>query len=787
MDLDIRPAGHGKQENHGRRIETTLYNNTPSKSDFEIICGRENTASYGACIATAYATLQVSGLPTSEYPAFPGLPFQVRVSKLDRYKQIVSSDSSSLVEVQSSITGSLVEPDTSFSTSGLTVASLQQGEVILNVILKPSFAAVIPNSDIAIIQTLPVIFVKGIDAQSEVLVNMASSFYQIFLASNMSVCPSGFVLVLEHLKSNSTQSGSTQSGYCSKCPFGSYSVNPLAGTPQTPSCLKCPVNAKCNGGDQVEFTTGTWIISNGMYVLTSCPDGHQLVNSVNGKFSHDVQACVLCRNNQYILNPNISKYVCQDCPVGASCNGDTLLGLIPGSIWSPDYASGLYLLRSCPPSYVLVNTFADSTFSYMNQECKLCPATFYCTDGSTSATACPQGYFSPVGSNSSIQCAPATYILITLSLPMSPANFTTGKQNKCIAALAMTFGQVEGNVILDSYAANRRSSDKIVILHFKIAVDSAATARKLINGLDMIVLNNQLSNQGLPACTLVSLDAQYVGIQSSGSSETILIGCLVGITVFFLCAGGCVFLTIDRGGLSEYERCLLREMTLLRAKLRITRRDGFILSSERIWWWERMRSLGWTVIQRNYLEAAAHLAMLQDFDVQQFDAFCLCLEYDSLDTLGTQGSRTAYEALCEWILDICNVLIQPDLRGYEGTLPLIAKHDSCPLPADQRFPYFKKKICRARIWSDNQNALFLKLKATAKDHMNTVAALCNERFRVLEGDSQGQSLIAYPSTPAEAEDTDQVRRQDHPKARRHRPFQLHRSYFRDHRRHYCCR
>ena len=91
--------------------------------------------------------------------------------------------------------------------------------------------------------------------------------------------------------------------------------------------------------------------------------------------------------------------------------------------------------------------------------------------------------------------------------------------------------------------------------------------------------------------------------------------------------------------------------------------------------------------------------------------------------------------------------------------------DSCNLPIEERFHYFRNKICRARIWGDKQNALFARLKEAAKVYMGTVAALCDERFKILSNDECGRTLIAYPSTATETQSSDDIQRQDHPMVR----------------------
>ena len=62
------------------------------------LCGTANLALYGDCTASTYQSLEVQGVPTPVNPAFPGVGFPVRILKKDAYNQIITTDSSSLVQ-----------------------------------------------------------------------------------------------------------------------------------------------------------------------------------------------------------------------------------------------------------------------------------------------------------------------------------------------------------------------------------------------------------------------------------------------------------------------------------------------------------------------------------------------------------------------------------------------------------------------------------------------------------------------------------------------------------------
>jgi hypothetical protein len=72
------------------------------------------------------------------------------------------------------------------------------------------------------------------------------------------------------------------------------------------------------------------------------------VNTVGGLVSILAQECVSCQQNEYILDPNNPRFVCQPCPIGAVCDGSSLQGLVKGSLWEKDQLTGQYHLIGCP-------------------------------------------------------------------------------------------------------------------------------------------------------------------------------------------------------------------------------------------------------------------------------------------------------------------------------------------------------------------------------------------------------------------------------------------------------
>ena len=408
-------------------------------------CGVGNHAIYGDCLASAYASLHVSAVPTQ---IFPGLPFLLVVTERDAYNQTILTDSDSVVETATSVDNTY-KADSYVGISGSYISSLDAGQVSLSIILKPSFTKIDSIHSITQFKTRPAIYFRGLDAENGEI--MQSAIISITMESGASVCPPGFILVLDQSRPGSNQTA--REGACTLCASGTYSVNPLAGpTTSTPACFNCFSTAICSGGYNVQFKLGTWVISGGMYTLVGCPLGYELVNSIGGVFSHDVQGCIACDSDSYILNPNNSNYTCQTCPVGAVCNGNSLTSRVSGAVWVGDTATGQYLLVSCPAGYVMQAATLDG------QQCLLCPATYYCVGGSAQSSSCQDGTYSPPGTNSSSYCLPVVYVSVALDLPLTQDEFTTTLQASLQQALAAAAGVRVGFVMLSSISAARRST-----------------------------------------------------------------------------------------------------------------------------------------------------------------------------------------------------------------------------------------------------------------------------------------------------------------------------------------
>jgi hypothetical protein len=256
------------------------------------------------------------------------------------------------------------------------------------------------------------------------------------------------------------------------------------------------------------------------------------VNFSNGIFAVAAQQCVECSKDQYILDSNSSYYTCQQCPVGAECDGVSIHGRVQGSVWQPDWQSGQYRLVSCPEGYELLNSGGnEGLFSYLNQQCSFCPATFFCKGGSGSKVSCPNSFFSAPGANNSDSCVPAVFVQATLSIPITKNEFNQAKQimfTKAISTAAAT--RVE-RVFLVSISQARRANDSSTQIVVNIATADDADASLVQSRLTENNVNSELSLLGLP-----KLSSMHVTVlnykQQTSPSLSLIIGASIGGFVF---------------------------------------------------------------------------------------------------------------------------------------------------------------------------------------------------------------------------------------------------------------
>ena len=387
-------------ESNVRIIYSKSSNNSLPNLDNGICCF-QNRAKYGICIASDFKRLNI------EYDekmfVFPGISFTFIVGKIDAYNQTIRSDSNSLIQAYPHSTSA--NGSRKFLIAGSALSVFQEGVARFSFAIKPYFVFIDARSRHTAIFETPSIFLMGLDLQTSEY--MRSDLVSISISKDSGVCPAGFVLVSD------ATGGVSGLASCSLCPPGTYSIDPLGGY-QAPGCLNCPAGGIClEGGDDIRFLVGTWGVSNGKYLILSCPANYQLINSSDGtsrgKFSHDVQQCKPCSSTEYIVDPNIG--ACNPCPKGARCPSDFSCSLQTSALyphrkncpagdqvigdWEIDALTGTYVLKSCPGNYTLIDSYEAGTPDLQRceectsgqyivypdwQDCQTCPKGAVCPD-----------------------------------------------------------------------------------------------------------------------------------------------------------------------------------------------------------------------------------------------------------------------------------------------------------------------------------------------------------------------------------------------------------------------
>ena len=206
-----------------------------------------NTAAYGACVATVYARLQLQGLPDRETPGYAGVPLELAVLKLDHYGQTITTDSSSSLQVYTALAGDQIN-DNSVSFLGTIFSVFDKGRAAFTLGVRPTFATVSALDGFTELQRPPFLYVQGTDAATGAVMETVPP-QQVHLASrNNTVCPVGWVLLLDQSTGSNTldTDGANvdgRPGACTPCGFGTYSLDPLLGI-----CRRCPASATCMNG-----------------------------------------------------------------------------------------------------------------------------------------------------------------------------------------------------------------------------------------------------------------------------------------------------------------------------------------------------------------------------------------------------------------------------------------------------------------------------------------------------------------------------------------------------------
>ena len=263
--------------------------------------------------------------------------------------------------------------------AGTTIVKFDEGVARFSLSVKPTFLGPIPCRSYPALDHQPALFFQGLDQISQLV--MQSSKLSVFIADCSEICPAGYILSLD------SQTSAGRQGFCTACPPGSYSINPLSSgyvnsATSDPACVSCPEGGDCSkGGSAVSFPIGSWSVSNGIYILQHCPVGYQLINSTDGTsygtFSGSAQRCAACKQNQYLVH---ELEQCQPCPSGAYCDGTTgLLYGEPGSYWRRE-GEKMRVYR-CDPGYIMVRDDSNNQEKATSDSCAQCSAMSYSLTG----------------------------------------------------------------------------------------------------------------------------------------------------------------------------------------------------------------------------------------------------------------------------------------------------------------------------------------------------------------------------------------------------------------------
>ena len=274
---------------------------------------------------------------------------------------------------------------------------------------------------------------------------------------------------------------SGRSWQCAPCGADQYVVD--SNNPAY-TCHDCPAGATCDGHSLRGAVAGSvWVVdpAAGQYHLTLCPAGYRLVDTdiATGLFSFASQRCVPCAADEYIVDTSSPNATCQPCPVGASCNGSMLQGLVNGSLWVLDRGAGMYVLQACPGGYELLNLGPSGVFAYVAQQCRLCPPGYYCPGGISSAVQCPSEHYAPTGAASIAACQSAVFVVVDTTMPLLKTQFTAEKQQIYVQALAQTAQVSADDVEITDVSQLRRAGAPSIDIQSQVVTNYSLTERYL--------------------------------------------------------------------------------------------------------------------------------------------------------------------------------------------------------------------------------------------------------------------------------------------------------------------
>ena len=217
----------------------------------------------------------------------------------------------------------------------------------------------------------------------------------------------------------SNKTGLIQESQCETCPAGYYC--PILGSGETNGTCDAgyfcgggsyTATPADSDGYHITYVGDTSVVANNASVNDVCPPGHYCPQGS--------VAPTPCPAGKYGFSKGQKTLTdCSDCPGGMYCPVHGMTNATrdcPGGYYCPTGSSD-YSSNICPPGTYCPAGSASSILCapgyYQNAtgqlDCDPCPAGYYCPEGAVSTTICPIGTYCPVAVAAPITCANGTY------------------------------------------------------------------------------------------------------------------------------------------------------------------------------------------------------------------------------------------------------------------------------------------------------------------------------------------------------------------------------------------
>jgi hypothetical protein len=222
------------------------------------------------------------------------------------------------------------------------------------------------------------------------------------------------------------------------------------------------------------------------------------------------------------------------------------------------------------------------------------------------------------------------------------------------------------------------------LVEVRIATSGAAQAHSVCSSLDSENLNLAFARLGLPSCLLVQ--CALIG-QPLGTWNEILtpVAIVIAMSVFILLT---IFISILCKHENKEVSEIMKATKLLRRRLRIEQRDGYLVGTDWTYPWQNVTNV--MHVHKCWVESAAKLSLLREFNPLEFDAFCICLIQPGHPSA---GRSIQHILLCEWILETGKWLLQPSIEVDNDTMD---PHTAREWTERERFEYLEK-LCKCQV------------------------------------------------------------------------------------------